>query len=591
MSTTQNPGLVRRLLRGLGRLHLGLYVLFSLLIGLGGIMASIFEEYSVLYLRGELRAESRSATGPDGKPQVNISIGGPRRAPEAQSGTPKKGTQVQLGESGGRLPYLLLVVWLWPLYRHFFRLVRRWAPPSPARIAQRIVDLPVFLFALTWVAAITRYFDQVTGYRLEYGEPDRPIHLTFVAGTLLFGTFAGYLNFEFGQIYTRRFVARPYFLEHDPYGLKSGLRLGLTTRYALLLFSLGVAPLALCVYVPALFNWSVLQAFRAAPSQAYFDAHASVLLPFYMVVVIVLLIFLFQLLSLLPYRLNLQAPLARLIERMRAVARGDFETKLPVLESGEIGQLKGHFNLMLDGLRERDRIKDTFGRHVSVEIAQKILQSGAVKLEGEIIEAAVLFSDIRNFTPLSESLTPSELIAFLNDYFGHLTRPIMEHGGVINKFIGDAVMAIFTPALGQPDYAGAALRAALGMRAALAEFNAAGLHAPVQSGIGVHCGSLVAGEVGTEKRTEYTVLGDTVNVAARIESETKGQGADILVSDAIVARIQGPEWAAVQFRSCGPILMKGKSKALELFRVEGTWIPAAPADAPAAASRNTGGAA
>ncbi|MBS0659504.1 MAG: adenylate/guanylate cyclase domain-containing protein [Verrucomicrobia bacterium] len=555
-----------RLLRVVGRLHLGLYFFFALLLGFSGILTSLFEEYSILHLRGELLARTSGLrTEREKRPVLDVTIGAPKRRGDASRQRPGSQENIELGESGGRLPYLLLVVWMWPLYRHYFRLIRRWAPPPPERIAQRIVDLPLFAFALVWVTAAVRYFDQITNYRLLYGEPDGRIYLTLGAGALLFGTFGGYLVFEFIQMYSRRFIARPYFQEVDPYGLKHGLRLGLTTRYALLLFSLGVAPLALCVYVPALFNWPILQEFRRAARQEFFDAHSGILLPLIMVTIIVAIILVFQVLSLVPYRANLQAPLARLIERMRAVARGDFETKLPVLESGEIGQLKGHFNLMLDGLRERDRIKDTFGRHVSVEIAQKILQSGAVKLEGEIIEAAVLFSDIRNFTPLSEGLTPGELIKFLNDYFGHVTRPIMEHGGVINKFIGDAVMAVFTPALGQPDYAGAAVRAALGMRAALAEFNARGVYAPVGAGVGVHCGTLVAGEVGTERRTEYTVLGDTVNVAARIESETKGQGTDILVSDALLAQLDEATKAGIRFVSCGPILMKGKSKPLELW--------------------------
>ncbi|PIU19208.1 MAG: hypothetical protein COT18_08710, partial [Elusimicrobia bacterium CG08_land_8_20_14_0_20_59_10] len=247
---------------------------------------------------------------------------------------------------------------------------------------------------------------------------------------------------------------------------------------------------------------------------------------------------------------------------------GDFSCKTSVLYADEFGQLKGHFNMMLDGLVERDHIKDTFGRYVSLEIAEKIMKSGKVNLAGEEIQATVLFSDIRGFTPLSEKLPPVELIRFLNEYFTYVTAPITENKGVINKFIGDAVMAIFSPVFGVEDHQAAAVRAALGMRKALEEFNAQGRHPKVFFGVGVHSGGLVAGNVGTEARLEYTVLGDTVNVASRIESQTKDAAAQILVSGAVVEGLDKSRFPGAVFIECAPVLMKGKSAPMVLYKVE-----------------------
>lgn len=381
------------------------------------------------------------------------------------------------------------------------------------------------------------------------------------------GAFAGYLNLEVTQLYIRRWIALPFFREHNPHGLKRGLRVGLTARYALMVFSLAMVPLALCVYIPGFFNWDMIAALKNSKTTAPLFENAGVVVPLLMTMALAVLMILFQGLSVVLFRWNVQEPIAALIGRMRAVAAGDFEGKTSVLDSDEIGQLKGHFNLMLDGLVEREKIKDTFGKYVSMEIAEKIMKSGKVNLAGEEIQATVLFSDIRNFTPLSEKLSPTELILFLNDYFAHVTEPIMSNRGVINKFMGDAVMALFSPIFGVEDHAEAALRAAVGMREALKRFNALGAHQPVAFGVGVHTGTLIAGNVGTESRLEYTVLGDTVNVASRIEGQTKQFATEILISDAVLRAVDRARFPGMEFAECGPVLMKGKSKSMLLYKV------------------------
>ena len=544
------------------------------MMSLGGMVASLFEQYSIVDFKSGITEIRRSAEAKARGEVVEPERGKLREAfkpldhnDQPLKMDPKNAARYDLragrDEGISWWPYPLIIFWLWPLYRHYFSS----KPQNQRRVEQRIVDLPIFLFALTWLAAVVHYFSRSGIYGELYGVPDFRVKMTFAAGSFLVGAFAGYLNLELTQLYVRKRIARPFFCDHNPHGLKNGLRVGLTTRHALMIFSLATVPLVLCVYIPAFFNWDLLSSLPGSKNSALIFENAGIVIPLVMTTFIAALMLCFHGLSVLLFRWNLQAPVAKLIERMRAVAAGEFDRKISVLDSDEIGQLKGHFNLMLDGLQEREKIKDTFGRYVSIEIAEKIMKSGKVNLAGEEIEATVLFSDIRNFTSLSETLPAPELVRFLNTYFSHVTRPIMENGGVINKFMGDAVMAIFSPVFGLEDHVGAAVRASLGMRAALVDFNRTGEYPTVLAGVGIHTGRLVAGNVGTERRMEYTVLGDTVNVASRIESQTKVQETDILISGAVVAALNSAQFVGVSFESCGPVLLRGKSAPMELFRI------------------------
>lgn len=264
---------------------------------------------------------------------------------------------------------------------------------------------------------------------------------------------------------------------------------------------------------------------------------------------------------------GIQVPLNGLIGKMRRVAGGEF-VKTHIFFADEIAHLKAGFNEMVDGLKEREELQDTFGKYLSIEIARELIKNKKVKLGGEDMEAAVMFCDIRNFTPLSEKLSASELVDFLNAYFHYITPPITANKGVINKFMGDAVMAIYTPLLGSEDYAADAVRAAMGMRKALAEFNASG-KAPglVDFGIGIHAGKLVGGNVGTAFRLEYTFIGDTVNIASRLESKTKELNTDILVSGPALEKARASLGTELKFESLGSAALKGKAAPVEIYKV------------------------
>lgn len=554
------------------KLHLGLYLIFTLSVAFGSTTAFFFEKYTIMDT-GLVKTQWEQFTATQAK-------GGEYKTPQAVQENFYKSLNLtkRVGEKG-RMTYeakganldfsfILLIIWLLPLYKYYVSK----KPQDPGRIERRIIHLPLVMFILGWVIAGQRYYGNVTTYAGAYGSVPVRIKLVFAVSALLLATFVNYLNLELTGLYVRQRIAKPFFLENNPYGIKSGIAISLTLRYALMIFSLAMVPLLLCLYVPVFSNLDIFTRIIASRGNnlewVLTYENMRVIVPILIIAVLVLIILVFQAVSIMLYRVNVQAPVSALVRRMKAVAAGDFSCKTSVLYSDELGQLKGHFNQMLDGLVERDHIKDTFGRYVSLEIAEKIMKSGKVNLAGEEIQATVLFSDIRGFTPISEKLPPVELIRFLNEYFTYVTKPITENKGVINKFMGDAVMAIFSPVFGVEDHQAAALRAALGMREALKEFNALGKYPEVFFGVGVHSGGLVAGNVGTVERLEYTVLGDTVNVASRIESQTKTAATQILLSEATVNGLDRGRFPGVNFAACPPVLMKGKSAPMVLYTVE-----------------------
>jgi len=254
-------------------------------------------------------------------------------------------------------------------------------------------------------------------------------------------------------------------------------------------------------------------------------------------------------------------PLLGLTFAMARVERGDLEGRCPVVSNDELGAVSEGFNRMLDGLREREAIKDTFGRYVTREVRDEIL-AGRVSVEGEQREVTVLFADLRDFTPWVESTEPREVVRDLNGYFGEMEAAIRAHGGLVLQFIGDEIEAVFGAPVPAADHPACAVRAALDMRARLAAWNR-GRARPLRHGIGVHTGPVLAGAIGSRERLSYALVGDTVNLASRIQGLTKDVGVDILVSATTAQRVaRGIDLEPLPARR-----VKGKSVEVEVFRV------------------------
>lgn len=221
--------------------------------------------------------------------------------------------------------------------------------------------------------------------------------------------------------------------------------------------------------------------------------------------------------------------------------------------------------------RERQRITRLFGRYVSSDVVNQLLtNASALRLGGQRQQITVLFSDIRQFTTLSEAMQAEEVVEFLNQYFARICQIILEEGGTIDKFIGDAVMVLFGTPLPQSDQADRALRTGLRMLHAASEFDVwmqqrfSGRGLPhFEIGVGIHTGHAVVGNIGSETRTEYTAIGDTVNMASRIEGQTKDLGARLLCSLACVQACQQPVHTGRHW----DVTVKGKSEPVRLFEI------------------------
>ncbi len=228
-------------------------------------------------------------------------------------------------------------------------------------------------------------------------------------------------------------------------------------------------------------------------------------------------------------------PVDELRQATQAVAAGDLSVRIPDLRADEFGQLIDGFNTMVAELRQKRRIEEDFGRHVGERVARQILER-AGGLGGAEEELTIMFVDIRNFTARSEASSPERAVALLNIFLSEMVDVIEQrHGGIVNKFLGDGLMAMFAEWTGRADHADAAVAAGCEMLQRLDEINArlcAAGEPPLAIGIGIHTGRAVVGSIGSPRRMEYTAIGDTVNVASRVESLTKVVGAPLLLTEA-----------------------------------------------------------
>src|SRR6266850_3129050 len=260
-------------------------------------------------------------------------------------------------------------------------------------------------------------------------------------------------------------------------------------------------------------------------------------------------------------------PITALTETAARVQAGDLSVALPVRSRDEVGRLTRAFNEMIEGLRQRDFIRNTFGRYVSPEVARELLASPeAQRLGGEKREVTVLMSDLRGYTRFAELGDAQDVMAVLNEVLGRMTDVIIAHGSTINEFIGDAIFAIFGAPLAHPDHAERAAAAAIAMQRAMADVNEA--HAQrglprFEMGVGINTGEAVVGNIGSEQRAKYAVVGAAVNLAARVEGCTVG--GQIFLTTSTLERIRGLAEVAPPV----PVEVKGIAEPLLLYELRG----------------------
>lgn len=252
---------------------------------------------------------------------------------------------------------------------------------------------------------------------------------------------------------------------------------------------------------------------------------------------------------------SISDPLDEIVDAMAQVEQGNITGYVGAYERSQIGRLQSGFNRMIAGLQERERLHDLFGRYVGTDVARRALEEGS-SLSGDVVEAAVLYIDLVGSTQLTENLAPQEVARVLNDFFRIVVEAVDEHQGLVNKFEGDAALAIFGAPLRASKPASAALATARALRTRLQQLPVADF------GIGVSAGPVFAGNIGAENRFEYTVIGNAVNEAARLADLAKTSDRRILCSAAAIERADEAE--RNEWGECYSTVLRGRSQATQV---------------------------
>ena len=254
-------------------------------------------------------------------------------------------------------------------------------------------------------------------------------------------------------------------------------------------------------------------------------------------------------------------PVDDLLEATEAVKRGDLDARVPVVSGDELGELAGSFNEMMQGLSERERLRTAFGSYVDPEVADRVLEEGEL-LEGQEREVTVMFVDLCDFTARAERSSARETVAFLNEFFDGVVPCVLEHGGHANKFLGDGVLAVFGAPERLPDHADRAVRAAEAIVRAIGEL----FGGEVKIGIGLSSGPVVVGSVGGGGRLDFSVIGDAVNVASRVEAHTRETGDAVLLTEATRCLLQEAESGVI---ARGEAELRGIADPVPLYALAG----------------------
>ncbi len=351
-----------------------------------------------------------------------------------------------------------------------------------------------------------------------------------------------------------------FFFPHGGLGQIPGVwSMSLRARLGILIFVVSIVPLGFILLTISQFK--NIQAAGQMSESDLLDLLGDAI-SMESLIFIAIAIFLFLMVS-----ETLRRPVAEIILSLSRVIKGDFSARSRIFARDEIGFAGETLNRMTEGLKEKEFIRSTFGRYVGQEVRDEILK-GDIPLDGELKQATLLFADLRDFTPRVENTPPNEMICILNAYLDEMTRCIGRHRGMVLQFIGDEIEAVFGAPLSLADHERAAVKAALDMRAGLEALNKtlrSQGYEGLNHGIGIHTGQVLAANIGSRERIAYSLIGDTVNTASRIQGLNKNFKTDILVSGDI-AQKAGDGFEFVQMPR---VRLKGKNKMVAVFSLVG----------------------
>ncbi len=259
-----------------------------------------------------------------------------------------------------------------------------------------------------------------------------------------------------------------------------------------------------------------------------------------------------------------------LMEGVKRVSKGDLDVKVKRIVSDELGVLTDTFNEMVVNIREKEMIKMAFTRYVSKQVAEKVFENPDAflnRLKGERMHVSVMFADIMGFTTMSEKMSPENVVNILNTYLSQMTNSVFKFDGTLDKFIGDCVMAVFGAPMHLENPSLNAVKCAIDIQKAVNELNlqrrSRGLDS-INVGIGINTGTAVVGNIGSSQRLDYTVIGDNVNLASRLQSAANAMNVPIIVSKNVVGEIGDK----IKYREMEAIMVKGKEKPVNIYSIE-----------------------
>ncbi len=256
-----------------------------------------------------------------------------------------------------------------------------------------------------------------------------------------------------------------------------------------------------------------------------------------------------------------------LLSSVKEIGSGNLDFTVSLKTRDEFEGLSNEINHMTAGLRERERLRLNFARYVSQQVMEKVLKEESSKLTGERRKITVLFSDIRQFTAIAESLPPEQVVSLLDEYFETMLEVIFHHEGILDKFLGDGMMVEFGAPLDDPIQEQHAVTAAIDMQKELKKLNEKWKtegKPQMEIGIGVHTGLAIVGNIGSEKRFDYTAVGDTVNIAARLEKTTKLLKKPILISETTYEAVKN----LFKATPMGPMLFPDRKESITIYSIE-----------------------
>ncbi len=448
----------------------------------------------------------------------------------------------------------------WYLGTRWTHPIRRWqarllegADPSavPTDIRRRVLNAALanaILSLAGWTLAGLFYF---VNLRFVFGTETFESLRIFSAIVLVGGPVTSALAFLVSEYHWRREI--PRFFPDGQLERSGVLRLPIRMRLAATFLLTSVLPLLLTLMVDLVIQWRELggmgpmwsRLLRAQLFLVVITGVASTIMAF-----------------LVARFIN--HPVQALRSAMMSVADGNLDVRVPVRSTDELGELNQHFNSMVKSLRQAARARELFGRYVSPAVARQALERG-VNLGGEVVHATAMFVDLRGFTALTERVPATAVVEVLNAYYAVVESICDREGGVITQFLGDGVVVVFGgPLRPADDHAHRAVMAAVGIQRAL-HARTSGL--PLEAGIGVCTGNLIAGNVRARQRVVYTIVGDSVNQAARLQVQTRELGASILITESTRAGL-GELPADVRVRPVGAVRLRGLGEAVMVHAVE-----------------------